>query len=181
MLTQLSFLKGPRFQFESSRRSSTQRLLHSVLPPLTLMLNLPVEIRLAIYEIFLDNHLRIPNNRRQPSNAHLRVLRICRVVHHEARDLFRTYISLSHERQINAFIRYADDHDCSYIERADVANDGRFFQSNEGKPQLATPVSNLHIALRHLRSLKQLRVFECRQGVPMGVHRAYEFLSVWSV
>lgn len=35
----------------------------------------------------------------------------------------------------------------------------------------ANPVSNLHVALRRMPLLKSLRMFECRQGIPMGVHR----------
>lgn len=139
-----------------------------------MLLNLPVEIRLHIYEIFLDDHQRLRRNGRQPSNAHLRVLGLCRAIRYEAALILRQYISLSHELQINVFIRFADNHDCSHIQWADVANDGRFFRS-DGADQ-GTPVSNLHIALRCLPNLKHLRVFECRRGIPMGVHRKLSFM-----
>jgi hypothetical protein len=90
-------------------------------------LALPPEIRLAVYDLFLADHQRVRADV-QPSNAHILLLRTCRLVNDEAGALFRQYISLRHELQIHAFIRRLRLND-DYEDRvlwADVANDGRF-------------------------------------------------------
>ncbi len=93
-------------------------------------LQLPIELRLQIYDIFLDHHQHV-RRKSQPSNAHIRLLHTCRLIADEAGDLFRHYISLLHEHQIRAFVLYAHTRPELYsrIEWADVANDGRVFLS----------------------------------------------------
>jgi hypothetical protein len=158
--------------------------------PFTLLL-LPVEVRLQVYEHFFVDHQRIRSNV-QPTNAHIGFLRTCKLVNEEASARFHQYISLRHERQIHRFIYRLATND-GYGDRvlcADVANDGRFaIGLDRGKacsllprltcayairldnPEQGTPASKLHIALAKLRCLRTLRVFECRQGFPLGIDR----------
>ncbi|OCH95823.1 hypothetical protein OBBRIDRAFT_871524 [Obba rivulosa] len=125
-------------------------------------LGLPLELRLAIYEIFLSEHQRI-RAKQQPSNVHIRLLLTCKQIEAEAGSIFRRYISLRHERQIRAFVAHVDTALSAQIEWADVANDGRVLRpSAHGEPM--TPLSMLHLALRGMRRLKRLRVFPCSQG-----------------
>ncbi|KDQ63660.1 hypothetical protein JAAARDRAFT_386503 [Jaapia argillacea MUCL 33604] len=123
-------------------------------------LGIPPELRIIIYEFYLDDHRRV-KSKRQPSNEHLRILRTCKSISHEAADSFWQYISLRHERQIRGFL--AADHCVARIRYADVANDGRMVQSPNMQP---TPVSQLRSAISRMASLQFLRVFECRQGFP---------------
>ncbi|KAI0756625.1 hypothetical protein C8Q80DRAFT_1264661 [Daedaleopsis nitida] len=141
-------------------------------------LDLPPELRLQIYDDFLDEHQRV-RLRTQPSNAHIRLLHTCRLIAEEAGSSFRRYISLLHEHQIHAFVLYTDPAFCAQIAWADVANDGRVFHSSANdQPETVTPLSNLHIALARMTALKRLRVFQCRQGLPinlqntMSLHRS---------
>ncbi|PCH33781.1 hypothetical protein WOLCODRAFT_147864 [Wolfiporia cocos MD-104 SS10] len=135
-------------------------------------LTIPFELRLPIYEWFLTQHRQIRLNR-QPSSQHLRFLRICKQIYDEASPLFYRYISLRHERQINAFILHADQSICTQVTWADVANDGRVILAKDARKEAdsASPLSNLHIALRRMPSLKRLRVFPCRQGLPFSLQR----------
>ncbi|KAH9950483.1 hypothetical protein B0H21DRAFT_819283 [Amylocystis lapponica] len=153
-------------------------------------LSIPVEIRLSIYDDYLAEHQFI-SKRQQPSNLHIRFLHTCRQIDREAGSFFRRYISFSNERQINAFILRADESLASHVEWADVANDGRVFSAPAPrskddevwdtrsclccletrlivcKEAVPTPLSNLHLALRRMTSIKRLRVFQCRQGLPI--------------
>ena len=89
---------------------------------------LPTELRLHIYDLLLADHRHV-RMKQQPSNAHFRLLHTCRQFSEEAGSSFRRYISLLHEHQINAFLLFAEPSFASQIEWADVANDGRVFQS----------------------------------------------------
>ncbi|KAI1793928.1 hypothetical protein LXA43DRAFT_1120387 [Ganoderma leucocontextum] len=144
------------------------------------LLGLPTELRLQIYDHALAEHRHI-RMKHQPSNAHFRLLHTCRQFSEEAGSTYRHYISLLHEHQINAFILYAEPSLVSQIEWADVANDGRVFQSarkDQEDTEPDTPLSNLHIALSRMTSLRRLRVFQCRQGLSinlqstMSLHRS---------
>lgn len=95
--------------------------IHAAAPS---FLGIPLELRLIVYDIYLQNHLRV-SHKRQPSNEHIRLLHTCRQIELEAAPTFRSYISLRHERQIRAFILYAGQAQASRIQHADVANDGR--------------------------------------------------------
>ena len=92
------------------------------------LLELPTELRLQIYDCFLTQHQHV-SRRHQPNNAHIRLLHVCRQITDEAAICFRRYVSLRTEHQINAFILYAAPPFAAQIEWADVANDGRVFQS----------------------------------------------------
>ncbi|KAF9822053.1 hypothetical protein IEO21_00047 [Rhodonia placenta] len=144
-------------------------------------LGIPPELRLAIYDAYLAEHQRVRQNR-QPTNEHIRVLHTCTQIDREARPLFRRYISLRHERQINAFILRADDAHAGAVLWADVANDGRVLVDaaarGSSKSVKTAPLSHLYAALRRMISLKRLRVFQCRQGVPVNrplTHVAMQF------
>ena len=91
-------------------------------------LALPVEIRLSIYDLHLCLQQHIVRDR-QPTNAHLRLLRTCRQIRTEAEPIVSSYISLAHEAQINRLISGAPDHRLARVRWVDVANDGRVFQS----------------------------------------------------
>jgi hypothetical protein len=95
-------------------------------------LTLPPEVRILIYHAHLTRHRQVIANA-QPNNSHLRILRTCRTVSHEAREILQTYISLRYERQIHNFIhRIATSPEVvENIIWADVANDGRF--ANAGR------------------------------------------------
>jgi len=132
-------------------------------------LTIPLELRFAIYEAFLSNHQRVFECN-QPSNQHIRVLRACRQINAEAAPIFRRYVSLLHERQIHAFLA-SDYHSWrAQVIWADVANDGRFVHNSSNPHDGRLPLSQLHLALAGLPSLKYLRVFECRQGHPISLH-----------
>ncbi|KAI0080098.1 hypothetical protein K474DRAFT_1658361 [Panus rudis PR-1116 ss-1] len=133
-------------------------------------LHLPAEIRLAIYETYLADH-QVVRDRRQPSNEHIRVLHTCKQILSEAGPIFCSYVSLLHERQIHAFLASSGHVVPSQVAWADVANDGRFLQtSTKPDEEMAYPLSQLHAALHALPGLTHLRVFECRQGLPISLH-----------
>ncbi|KAI0778562.1 hypothetical protein BD413DRAFT_489976 [Trametes elegans] len=141
-------------------------------------LAMPVELRLHIYEHFLAEH-QLVRRRTQPSNAHLRLLYTCRQIQQEAGVILWRYISLLYEHQIQAFLLHAPPEVYARVRCADVANDGRVFQHDTaGTDQEDTPLSSLHLALRRMTALKRLRVFQCRQGLPinlqntMSLHRS---------
>ncbi|KAI0361206.1 hypothetical protein OH77DRAFT_1443378 [Trametes cingulata] len=139
-------------------------------------LDLPVELRLVIYEQFLVDHQQV-RRKTQPSNAHIRLLYTCRQIAQEAAPVLRRYISLLHERQIQTFLLHAPPSLCTQVEWADVANDGRVFRGGE-TDQEDKPLSSLHVALDRMTALRRLRVFQCRQGLPinlqntMSLHRS---------
>ncbi|KAH9849723.1 hypothetical protein C2E23DRAFT_783612 [Lenzites betulinus] len=125
--------------------------------------DLPVELRLDIYDTFLAAHTRIRANV-QPSNAHLRLLHASRQFQEEAGPILRRYVSLLHEDQIDAFRQHAPPSTCEQVQWADVANDGRAYQKSTSK---YSPLSTVHIVLRRMTALSRLRVFQCRQGLPL--------------
>jgi hypothetical protein len=97
--------------------------------------DLPSELRCLIYHDILHAHFRVRNDI-QPDNAHLRLLRTCRLVASEARPILAPFVSLRHERQIQAFIRRVagDAGFASAVLWADVANDGRWvIDASNGK------------------------------------------------
>ncbi|OBZ79999.1 hypothetical protein A0H81_00939 [Grifola frondosa] len=65
---------------------------------------------------------------------------------------------------------HADKSQFVQIDWADVADDGRVLQASaSGRgPQSVTPLSSLHLALYRMTSLKRLRIFQCRQGLPIN-------------
>ncbi|KZT05954.1 uncharacterized protein LAESUDRAFT_207336 [Laetiporus sulphureus 93-53] len=132
-------------------------------------LAIPVEIRLAIYDHYLTEHQRVSQTR-QPSNQHLGLLHTCRQIYHEAGPLFQGYVSLRNEWQIKAFLQHADSLLKAQVYWADVANDGRVL-STGGSAQAALPLSVLYLALRRMTSLRRLRVFQCRQGLPVDLDK----------
>ncbi|KAI0673513.1 hypothetical protein C8Q78DRAFT_629755 [Trametes maxima] len=140
-------------------------------------LDLPVELRLDIYEHYLAEHQRV-RKRIQPSNSHLRLLRTCKQIKEEASPTLRRYLSLLHELQIQAALLHAPPSVFAHIQWADVGNDGRVFHRAAGTDQEDAPLSSLHAALARMTALSRLRVFECRQGLPinlqgtMSLHRS---------
>ncbi|KAJ8494639.1 hypothetical protein ONZ51_g2227 [Trametes cubensis] len=127
-------------------------------------LDLPVELRLQIYLDFLADCQTV-QRRTQPSNIHLRLPHTCRQIDQEAGPIFRRYVSLLHEHQIQTFL-HSHPSQLPEIEWADVANDGRVLQSAGPNREADTPLSSLYVALGRMTSLKRLRVFQCRQGLP---------------
>lgn len=101
------------------------------------LLNLPVEIRLQVYDFYIALHL-VVHRSQQPSNEHIRTLRTCKKIYQEALPIFCRYISLPTERQIRAFLSCPGVIQPSQVLRADVANDGRFLHT--GKVGIQTPV-----------------------------------------
>ncbi|RPD64950.1 hypothetical protein L227DRAFT_650090 [Lentinus tigrinus ALCF2SS1-6] len=137
-------------------------------------LELPIELRLQIYDCFLADHQYV-SRRHQPNNAHIRLLHVCRQITDEAALHYRRYISLRTEHQINAFIYYATPQFAAQIEWADVVNDGRVFHSSEADDdQEDTPLSNLHLALARMTALWRLRVFQCTQGLPINLNNTMD-------
>lgn len=59
----------------------------------------------------------------------------------------------------------------SKVTSEDVSNDGRLMllKRNPSKEGVY-PLSQLHVVLRKLTALTHLRVFECRQGLPISLH-----------
>lgn len=107
-----------------------------------MLLNLPVELRLLIYEFYVELIQRVVEGH-QPRNAHWDFLRTCRTIAVEAEPISRTYISLRNERQIRSFISHAEPY-ISQIRRADVACDGRVI-TRDSETVRCPPVH--HIAL----------------------------------
>ncbi|TFK57196.1 hypothetical protein OE88DRAFT_1650826 [Heliocybe sulcata] len=131
-------------------------------------LGIPPELRLVIYEIYLDDHRRVHNSR-QPTNRHLRLLLTCHQVYGEAREIFHRYVSLRNEREIESFLSSVADERTAQITYADVANDGRVEQT---KASYRMPISGLHSALWRMKRLQHLRVFH---------YEATPFLSLYQV
>ncbi|KAL6304297.1 hypothetical protein BKA93DRAFT_826019 [Sparassis latifolia] len=143
-------------------------------------LGIPAELRLVVYELYLSEHQHV-SNRRQPSNHHIRLLYICKQVFDEAVSIIGRYVSLQHERQINAFILHATESQAAQIQWADVANDGRVSgptNASVDADQPLVPLSNLHLALRRMTSLTCLRVFQCRQGIPINIQKINARLAI---
>lgn len=100
---------------------------------------LPLEIRLAIYDLYLSDHQQVHDNQ-QPSNAHLALLGTCKQIASEAKlSAFRHYINLTHEGDITAFLSDVSAHDASQIQFADVANDGRMVEDARGSQVRRSP------------------------------------------
>ncbi|KII87222.1 hypothetical protein PLICRDRAFT_55215 [Plicaturopsis crispa FD-325 SS-3] len=150
--------------------------------PLSL-LGIPLELRLAIYEEFLEDHLLITQSGKhpgvQPSNAHIIFLHTCRQIAIEAGPILRRYVSFKCSRHWDNFCSNVTDAEAQYIHHADVANDGRTFRDlarirwsgveaidNTRGAARSVPVSGLHYALAALRSLKRLRVFDDQHPQP---------------
>ncbi|OSD03590.1 hypothetical protein PYCCODRAFT_1466958 [Trametes coccinea BRFM310] len=134
-------------------------------------LDLPVELRLQIYEHVLAEHQRV-RRRIQPSNAHVRLLYVCKQIEQEAGPILKRYISLLHEHQIQTLLlRAHPSRLLAHVEWADVANDGRVYHVTEPEREAedSAPLSSLHVALARMTSLKRLRVFQCRQGLPLNL------------
>ncbi|EIW86639.1 hypothetical protein CONPUDRAFT_161346, partial [Coniophora puteana RWD-64-598 SS2] len=140
------------------------------------LLNLPVEIRLAIYQLILNEHRRV-RRFKQPSNAHVQLLRACKQIYVETECIFRRYVSLRNELEIERFLAQTS-WDPRLVVFADVANDGRMVESRKthdyDKQKL--PVSRLYLVLRRMTSLKHLRAFSARNYHPYtaaGPHLRY--------
>ncbi|KAH9898025.1 hypothetical protein C8Q73DRAFT_640856 [Cubamyces lactineus] len=131
------------------------------------LLDLPVELRLQIYLHFLADCQTV-RRRTQPSNVHLRLPHTCRQIDQEAGPILRRYVSLLHEHQIQTFL-HSHPPQLPEIEWADVANDGRVLQSADPDKEAESPLSSLYVALGRMTSLKRLRVFQCRQGLPFAL------------
>ncbi|KAI0067736.1 hypothetical protein BV25DRAFT_1846939 [Artomyces pyxidatus] len=132
-----------------------------------LFLALPPEIRLHVYDVYFTDHKRV-RTQVQPNNDHIRLLHVSRTIFYEAASLFRTYLSLSNERQINVLLRDPAVYDLSAVLWADVANDGRVLRSSKQRgPTTDTPISRLHLVLQRMDALQCIRVFDCRQGLPV--------------
>jgi hypothetical protein len=139
-------------------------------------LDLPPEIRLLVYHLVLADHTRVSHNV-QPTNTHLRLLRLCRIVRAESEHLLRAYVSLRSEYQIINFLRSVDIRWRANVKWADVANDGRVAASSD--PTLdAVPLSHLFVALRDFTALQHLRVFDCRIGSSTSGSRHYFSLCI---
>ncbi|KAH7883671.1 hypothetical protein F5I97DRAFT_1929921 [Phlebopus sp. FC_14] len=131
-------------------------------------LGLPLDIRLAIYDIVLADHQAIHQSR-QPSNAHIRIIHTCRQIHCEAGAIFRKYLSLRNEIEIERYHRYASSFPerTSAVRWADVANDGRILETlHTGQ---IGPASRLYLVLLRLSSLEKLRVFNVRNHHPYAI------------
>lgn len=148
---------------------------------------LPPELRLLIYAIYLANHTQVLQ-RRQPSNQHLRLLRVCSTIHCEARDLLQGYVSLRNEREILSFLRRATPRYAACVRWTDVAHDARVLQESIEVMHVAqlrirrliavirqttmriTPASQVGSALKRMSSLRTLRVFDCVQAVRISLN-----------
>ena len=120
---------------------------HMPLSSSSILLSLPAEIRLTIYDIFLNNHTQIRDNI-QPSNSHLYLLQTCTQIASEATCL-RTYLSLAHELQIASFLANADSGHLDRIKIIDVANDGRIVTyQNQVCLLVCISYSNVHVVER---------------------------------
>ncbi|EIN14210.1 hypothetical protein PUNSTDRAFT_129845 [Punctularia strigosozonata HHB-11173 SS5] len=137
------------------------------------LLSLPPELRLQIYETFLVDHVRVVR-RQQPSNKHLQLLEVCSTTNREARGLLRRYVSLHRELQIRQFLERVSEGHANEIRWVDVANDARVVRL-----ELDTaPVSWLYQALYRIPSIRQLRVFDCRQWFPVDFHGSGGQISI---
>jgi hypothetical protein len=142
-----------------------------------MLLNIiPAELRLLIYDFYLEGTRRIVGDR-QPTNSHYSLLHTSRQLSAEAAPLLRRYLSLRNERQICVFIRSAEPY-FSLVRWVDVPCDDRLLRSSEPDSvrvlshflsnafihdsscnQITTPVSQLHLALCKMSSLQAVRVF----------------------
>jgi hypothetical protein len=128
-------------------------------------LDLPPELRSIVYHHFFTDHRQVYHNT-QPGNAHLSLLRVCRLVNRDTLEQCRQYISLRHERQINNFIRRIAQDDnfeiVKHIQWADVANDGRFaFASDTCEVCLTNITTTIH-KLNHGRRASRHPTFILR-------------------
>lgn len=87
-------------------------------------LELPLDIRLIVYQQLLKDHQVILQNQ-QPTNNHICLLHVCSQISLEADRIFRQYVSLRAERQMLAFSQVATRAQMAQIRYADVANDAR--------------------------------------------------------
>lgn len=131
-------------------------------------LEIPLEIRLAIYNAFLQDH-QIVQDKQQPNNDHIRFLHTCRQVYREADHIFRQYVSLYRETQIFKFNYYSTDTQKAQVRWADLANDGRVIEYiNTGQVRdvnsaLSSPCTLIEPPVRaHIRALPSTR----RHGAP---------------
>ncbi|KAH7911962.1 hypothetical protein BJ138DRAFT_1149504 [Hygrophoropsis aurantiaca] len=132
------------------------------------LMDLPLEIRLLIYQGFLAEHQRIKQSR-QPSNSHMQLLRTCRQVYIEAGIMFRQYLSLRNEIEMERYchLHSSADEVNSTVRWIDVANDGRMVETlHSGQ---ISPASQLYLILRNLPSLEKLRVFNVRNYHPYAI------------
>jgi hypothetical protein len=92
----------------------------------TSLLDLPIEVRLEIYSLYLALHVQIVDGK-QPSNQHLSSLpRTCKQIRREAWPILSRYISLRTEHNWDKFTRSSDP--LPAVSRVDVANDGRVIE-----------------------------------------------------
>lgn len=129
-------------------------------------LDLPLEIRLAVYDAFLADHRNVVRVR-QPGNAHLVLLRVCKQMAVEGELVgYKRYASLLHEDQIVAFLQCPDSRLFSRITWLDAANDSRLHGGPD--PAKRIPVSKLYLCMRSLPNLRTLRVFDCHRASPVS-------------
>ncbi|TRM66185.1 hypothetical protein BD626DRAFT_546513 [Schizophyllum amplum] len=132
-------------------------------------LDLPLEIRLAVYDAFLADHRNVVRVR-QPGNAHLVLLRVCKQMAVEGELVgYKRYASLLHEDQIVAFLQCPDSRLFSRITWLDAANDSRLHGGPDpAKARRRIPVSKLYLCMRSLPNLRTLRVFDCHRASPVS-------------
>lgn len=99
-----------------------QQTLKKMSPPH--FLEIPLEIRLIVYNLLLQDH-QIVKQKRQPNNSHILILHTCTQIYYEADHIFRQYVSLRREKEMLNFYHLATDTQKAQIRWADVANDGR--------------------------------------------------------
>ncbi|KAJ3559759.1 hypothetical protein NM688_g138 [Phlebia brevispora] len=139
-----------------------------MVPQDSTFLGLPSELRLEIYSLYLSSHQAIIHGR-QPSNEHIRLLHTSKQIYTEAAPLMCSYISLLYESQIDRFIASARKETLERVRWVDAANDGRLLKTVIGGKEQTVPLSRLHTALSKISSLTHLRVFDCRQGLPISM------------
>ncbi|KIJ68361.1 hypothetical protein HYDPIDRAFT_179511 [Hydnomerulius pinastri MD-312] len=133
-----------------------------------MFLELPLDIRLIIYDLVLAEH-QVVQQSRQPSNMHMRILQTCKQIYLEAGDTFHRYLSLRNEFEMERYYIFASasPERASLVRWADVANDGRIVETlHSGQKR---PASQLHLALVRLASLERLRVFDVRNYHPYTI------------
>lgn len=112
-------------------QNSSAIVLHNMSPSPTFV-DLPTEVRLEIYQYYVL-YLRRIHQRRQPTNRHFRLLRVCKQMYIEAKPIVSVYVSLLYERQIRLFTQTVPDDLVSLVVYADVANDGRLLRESDDK------------------------------------------------
>lgn len=125
-------------------------------------LELPVEVRLVIYDVYLMMHQRV-EQRRQPINSHLKLLRTCRQIYDEAHPIFWQYISLRDELEINAFILNTSDAAAARVLWADVANDTRVFVHLEQKTEEVVTLP--HVSMQNSSMHRERAPLPCRTSI----------------